>query len=118
MRRLDEIGLFAGQEVVLLELAAHDELNQTELAAALDVEPPSVTSIVGKLEAAGLVTRVARGREKRITLTPAGRQSAAQARAVYAAMERDLGAHLTPAQVEAIVAALLTVSERARGAMS
>ena len=70
MRRLDEIGLFAGQEVVLLELAAHDELNQTELAAALDVEPPSVTSIVGKLEAAGLVTRVARGREKRITLTP------------------------------------------------
>ena len=118
MRRLDEIGLFAGQEVVLLELAAHDELNQTELAAALDVEPPSVTSIVGKLEAAGLVTRVARGREKRITLPPAGRQSAAQARAVYAAMERDLGAHLTPAQVEAIVAALLTVSERAREAMS
>jgi len=117
MRRLDEIDLFAGQEVVLLELAARGELNQTELAAALDVEPPSVTSIVGKLEAGGLVARVPRGREKRITLTDAGHRAAEQAREVYAAIERDLSEGLTPAQVSSMVAALETVSEQARKAM-
>jgi len=112
-RLLDQIGLHPGQEVVLLELASHGELNQAALAVALDIEPPSVAGILAKLEASGLVTRVPRGREKRVTLTEAGRAAAAAAREVYAQMERVLAAGLTPAEVDTVVSALDQVSARA-----
>lgn len=117
MRALDEIGLFPGQEVVLLELVAHGELNQTQLAHALDIEPPSVTGILAKLETGGLVSRVTRGREKRVTLTSKGRQVAETVQDAYAAMERALTADLTPTQTADLVAALITVSNNANAAL-
>jgi MarR family transcriptional regulator, organic hydroperoxide resistance regulator len=109
MRTLDEIGLFPGQEVVLLELAARGELNQAELAHALDVEPPSVTGILAKLEAGGLVARVVVGREKHVTLTNTGRRAVAKVHDAYAAMERALTSNLTSTQVAALMAALILV---------
>ncbi len=116
MRMLDEIWLFAGQEVVLLELAERGELNQATLAVALDIEPPSVAGILAKLESAGLVTRTASGREKLVTLTEAGREAAAQAREVYAVMESQLAAGLTPREIDRTVTALRRVSDSAETA--
>lgn len=118
MRTLDEIGLFPGQEVVLLELIQHGELNQAELATALDIEPPSVTGILTKLETAGLIGRVTQGRQKRVTLTEAGRDAAAKVRIAYANMEAALTGDLSPAQTSEIVAALRTVSGNAEAALS
>lgn len=117
MRMLDEIGLFAGQEVVLLELAERGELNQAALAVALDIEPPSVAGILAKLEGAGLVTRTASGREKLVTLTEAGHEAAAQAREVYAVMEGQLAAGLSPREIDRTVTALRRVSDSAETAL-
>jgi DNA-binding MarR family transcriptional regulator len=54
---LAPLGLHPGQEVLLLELHAHRERTQAQLAAASGCEPPTITGSVRKLESAGLVVR-------------------------------------------------------------
>jgi DNA-binding MarR family transcriptional regulator len=54
---LGEIGLHPGQEVLLLELDARGPRTQVELAIACDCEPPTLTQLAQKLEAAGLIVR-------------------------------------------------------------
>jgi DNA-binding MarR family transcriptional regulator len=65
---LAELGLHPGQEVFLLELDAHGARTQVQLAAALGCEPPSVTLMARKLEAAGLITRRPSSRDGRATV--------------------------------------------------
>lgn len=72
---LAELGLHPGHEVVLLALAAHGPQNQKELAAEANCEPPSITVMVRKLEAAGLVERAPSaddGRARVVSLTQKG----------------------------------------------
>jgi len=73
---LAALGLHPGQEVFLLELDAHGARTQTQLAAGLGCEPPSVTLMAQKLEAAGLVVRRGAPSDGRLTvveLTEEGR---------------------------------------------
>ena len=73
---LVELGLHPGQEVLLLELDAHGARTQVQLAAGLGCEPPSVTLMGQKLEAAGLITRrpsADDGRATVVELTDQGR---------------------------------------------
>lgn len=65
---LSELGLHAGQEVLLLELDARGPRTQAELAGALGCEPPSVTVMVQKLETAGLIERSPSARDGRATV--------------------------------------------------
>ncbi|OIV39544.1 MarR family transcriptional regulator [Mangrovactinospora gilvigrisea] len=55
---LAPLGLHPGQEALLLELARTGPMIQAKLSGALAVEPPSVTLMTRKLEAAGHVRRV------------------------------------------------------------
>jgi len=73
---LSKLGLHTGQEVLLLELDARGPRTQAELAGALGCEPPSVTLMVQKLEAAGLIERrpsPSDGRATVVELTGSGR---------------------------------------------
>jgi len=73
---LAELGLHPGQEAVLLQLDAHGPQNQRQLAAAARCEPPSITVMVRKLEAAGLVERHTSADDARaqvVSLTDHGR---------------------------------------------
>lgn len=54
---LAELGLHLGHEVVLLALDAEGPQNQRSLAAAADVEPPTMTAMLRKLETGGFVIR-------------------------------------------------------------
>ncbi|MBA3850753.1 MAG: MarR family transcriptional regulator [Chloroflexi bacterium] len=54
---LGEIGLHPGQEIVLLELDAHGARTQIQLAIGCECEPPTLTQLAQKLEAAGLISR-------------------------------------------------------------
>lgn len=56
-RRLAAIGLHTGQEMILLYLAEHDKLRQNELASALNVEPPTMTKMLQRMERAGVIER-------------------------------------------------------------
>lgn len=73
---LSKLGLHTGQEVLLLELDARGPRTQAQLAGALGCEPPSVTVMVQKLEAAGLIERrpsASDGRATIVELTDRGR---------------------------------------------
>jgi DNA-binding MarR family transcriptional regulator len=75
-RALADFGLSAGQEAMLREAAATDGVPLSELAARLDVEPPTVTNMAGRLERAGFVRREldpADARVRRLHLTAEGR---------------------------------------------
>jgi DNA-binding MarR family transcriptional regulator len=54
---LSRFGLHPGQEALLMDLAAHGPRTQVQLAGGIGCEPPSVTTMVRKLEAAKLITR-------------------------------------------------------------
>ena len=73
---LAELGLHVGQEMVLMELWQEDGLRGGELALRLSVEPPTVTKMLRRLEACGLIERradPADARSFRIYLTREGR---------------------------------------------
>ena len=72
---LNRIGLHAGQESVLKALADEDGQTMSQLAEALGVQPPTVTKMVNRLSAQGLVRRQASdtdGRMARVHLTELG----------------------------------------------
>ncbi|MDP9461837.1 MAG: MarR family transcriptional regulator [Actinomycetota bacterium] len=54
---LAPLGLYPGQEILLLDLDAHGPRTQVQLATASGCEPPTITGSVRKLEDAGLVVR-------------------------------------------------------------
>lgn len=73
---LAEVGLHAGQDMVLIELWQGDGLRGGALACRLGVEPPTVTKMLRRLESSGLVERrpdPADARSLRVYLTKKGR---------------------------------------------
>ncbi|KAB8332198.1 MarR family transcriptional regulator [Scytonema tolypothrichoides VB-61278] len=73
---LAELGLHPGQEILLLYLWENDGLIQSELASRMQVEAPTLTKMIHRMEKAGLLERrkdEEDGRICRIYLTQAGR---------------------------------------------
>ncbi len=74
---LGRIGLHPGQEAVLKALAETDGLAMSDLAHALGVQPPTVTKMISRLSAQGLVVRKAStsdGRQALVHLTDDGKE--------------------------------------------
>lgn len=67
-RRLAALGLHPGQDALLRLLWAEDGQRQTRLAEGLQVEPPTVTKMLQRMEAAGLVTRKVDKTDGRVSL--------------------------------------------------
>jgi DNA-binding MarR family transcriptional regulator len=65
---LSELDLYPGQEAVLMALAAKGPQVQRRLAEELGCEPPTVTLMVQKLEAAGHIRRRQSPTDRRATL--------------------------------------------------
>lgn len=98
---LAPVGLHPGQEMLLARVAADEDPTLGSVARALDVEPATVTKMVRRLEAAGLVARhpdpVDR-RAARVVLTEAGRRAHEAALAVWAQLDDDTLAPLDEAE--------------------
>lgn len=54
---LRELGIYVGQDYLLWQLWNEDGATQTELCERMGCEPPTLTNMVKKLEAYGLLTR-------------------------------------------------------------
>src|SRR5882757_11491785 len=65
---LAPLGLYTGQEALLLELARTGPMIQAQLSDALGCEPPSVTLMTRKLEASGHIQRTPDPADKRATV--------------------------------------------------
>ena len=77
LRQQDQLGLTPTLTAALATIGREGPLTLGELAASEQVSPPTITRVVGKLEAAGLVRRrpdPADGRVSRVELSPAGRR--------------------------------------------
>ncbi|HEX3088087.1 MAG TPA: MarR family transcriptional regulator [Ilumatobacteraceae bacterium] len=75
LRQQDRTGLGPTITAALSSIYKHGGLTHGELAAIEQVAPPTITSIVGKMEALGLVTRETDTNDRRVTrirITPAG----------------------------------------------
>lgn len=87
-------GVSAAQVALLFLLSSRNQASIGEIAQALEVAPPAVTNLSKRMEAGGLIERVADaddGRLTRLQLTPAGAQAGARGKV----MLDDLNARLS-----------------------
>ena len=83
---LSELGLHVSQELVLFVLWREEGLSQSELAARLRVELPTLTKAVHRMERAGLLVRQADEKDTRVSrvyLTEKGRALYAPALTIW-----------------------------------
>ena len=64
---LNQLGLHTGQEMLLLRLWIEEGVPQSQLAAAMGVEPPTATKMLQRMERAGLIERRPDAEDARIS---------------------------------------------------
>ena len=114
---LEPMGLTHPQYLVMLALWEAEPLRVNELADRLSLEPATLSPLLKRLEAAGLVIRRRDPDDERavaVTLTPAGRGLRADAERIPPAVMARLGMGLT--ELEELRDRLTTVIEAARRA--
>ena len=107
---LAPLDLHPGQEALLLELARTGPMIQAQLSEALGCEPPSVTLMTRKLEAAGHVRRKPAPSDRRasiVELTDSGRALANQVKRLWCALAEETVTGL-PAETVAELPGILT----------
>lgn len=107
--KLAPLGLHPGQEVVLLDLAAHGPRTQAQLAASSGCEAPTITHTARKLEAAGLIVRrpsPTDGRATIVELSEQGRALLPALREAWCALADDTVAALSTCCQTQLTAAL------------
>ena len=98
------IGLHPSQGRVLHQLEREDGLEQRELASRMKVSAPTMSGILKRMEAKGLVERRSHPSDERVMcvfLTRTGRRKGKVARAVVAEVEQLLVSDLSRAQLRA-----------------
>jgi DNA-binding MarR family transcriptional regulator len=113
IRWLSPPGLSLTAAATLTTLERSGPCRLTALAAAEGVTQPAMTQLIDRLEAGGLVERSADpddGRVVRVQLTAAGRDLVARRRAARAERLSGLLAALSPADQEALAAALPAIN--------
>ena len=96
---LSSLGLYSGQEILLMHLWEKDGRTQSELAQLMWIRPPTLTKSIDRMSHAGLVERradMADGRVSRIFLTAAGRNLRVGVEAAWQQVEAESFANLTP----------------------
>lgn len=91
---LADLGLTYPQYLVMLALWSRDGQSVSAIAATLDLDPPTLTPMLKRLEQAGWVLRRRRPRDERVvevTLTPAGLALQDHVAPVQAQMARQTG---------------------------
>ena len=112
---LEPMGLTHPQYLVMLALWEAEPLRVSELADRLSLEPATLSPLLKRLEAGGLVTRRRDPDDERavaITLTPAGRRLRRKAERIPPAVVARLGMEI--GELEELRDRLTTVIEAAR----
>lgn len=89
--QLSRINLHSGQEALLKALSDADGMSMSDLAAALGVQPPTVTKMISRLAAQDYVERRAApgdGRQAQVFLTERGRDAIGQIDKLWKRIEK------------------------------
>src|SRR5215212_7785101 len=111
---LGEIGIYAGQEVVLWELSRQEGLCQSYLVERMCVQPPTVSKMLDRMELAGLVRRSPDAEDSRISrvyLTEQGRSNLQGVREIWIGLEQRMTENLTPEERMLLRRLLLQIYE-------
>jgi DNA-binding MarR family transcriptional regulator len=90
---LAALGLFPGQDQVLRALLAEDGLTMSEIAAELQIRPPTASKMAARMGAQGLVARRSSSEDARLVtihITDEGRALAEKLHAVSRKLEKQL----------------------------
>jgi DNA-binding MarR family transcriptional regulator len=101
-KSMNEIGLHSGQVFVLLELWKNDGLRQVDLAARLNIAPPTVNKTLKGLIDGGFVTRTKvedDARSTRIFLMERGASIEGAVKSQWERLEEQLLARLTDTEM-------------------
>ena len=100
---LSEGGIHFGQARVLVTLRYHGELNQRTIGQGLHIKPATVTNMVKKMDASGLIDRRRDTNDDRIinvTLTSKGKKAANFALTVIEQIEDDIRSELNRKEID------------------
>ncbi|MBD1383432.1 MarR family winged helix-turn-helix transcriptional regulator [Metabacillus arenae] len=117
---LRKIGLFAGQEIIIMQLRDQDGQSQNCLGRTLGVDHSTVAKTVRRLEDAGLVTRSRSKEDGRVTivsLTQAGRDLQTKVLGVWSSLERITTEDLTEQEKELLVILSQKIAPRVNTAL-
>jgi len=112
-RCLDQAGVTTAQAAALAVIRDRPGISQRALAGALRQAEPSITTLVRRLVAAGLVDRgvdPADGRARALVITASGAAALASADAAFAAVNDHIDAVLTGEEVRLVAGALRRLS--------
>jgi DNA-binding MarR family transcriptional regulator len=105
---LADIGLFPGQEILLMQLAGQDGRPQKSLCESIGLDHSTVAKSVGRLERDGLIERRKcpdDGRISQVHLTARGRDMTDAISRIWAELERQTIKDLSDAEQQALMAA-------------
>jgi DNA-binding MarR family transcriptional regulator len=111
-RHLLDLGLYAGQDGVMLALDQEDGQTPGAIAAALGVKAPTITKTIGRLAAQGFVRREGSpddGRMLLVFLTDAGRDQIKSVRKAQRRTEKAVFAGLKKRDVSDLLTLLSTI---------
>lgn len=103
---MTSIGLSPGQPKVLRYLMQNNFCMQKEIAEALDIEPATVSRLLGTMEQNGLICRSApeeRRRAESVCITEKGRQAHAQWTELCTGIENESLQGFTPEEQEQFI---------------
>jgi len=112
---LRPLGLYPGQELLMMQLWEHKARSQADLVEALGIDHSTVTKMLQRMQAAGLVERQASRHDRRVmlvSLTDAGRRLRDEIERIWQEMERLTVAHLNERQRAQLLTLLRSVEAR------
>jgi len=109
---LRPIGLFPGQELLLMQLWERDALPQRDLVESLGIDHSTVTKMLQRMQAAGLIERRVSADDRRVvvvSLTDEGRRLRGEVERIWQQMEQLMVGHLSDQQRRELLSLLDTV---------
>ena len=106
---LSRVGLYPGQDALLMLLGERGKLTMGEAASALSIQPPTVTKMVNRLSAAQLVkTEIMEGDRRKISvsLTDAARGKIDEIDAIWRELEDEALEQINPQPLKSQLSAI------------
>ncbi|MDQ3561119.1 MAG: MarR family winged helix-turn-helix transcriptional regulator [Pseudomonadota bacterium] len=103
------VGLYPGQDALLKLLDQHGQMTMGEAAAALSIQPPTVTKMVNRLSAAGLVHTEVVDKDRRkisISMTAAAQGKIDEIDAIWRDLETEALIEVEPQQLRTQLSAI------------
>ncbi|MGJ6963244.1 MarR family winged helix-turn-helix transcriptional regulator [Streptosporangium sp. G11] len=113
-RRMAELGLHLGQELLVVDLHHNPETTQADLVQRIGIEQPTIAKAITRMERAGFVERAPDPGDRRVTrlrLTERGEAVVDAVVAAWAQVESQASAGLGEADAARLIRLLHTVRD-------